>query len=324
MLSEQAKQVIAMMKSGWANRPAADPDKDPKLAAIEAVYAERAMVDNPNRIAKVPDKISVIPEMADGVYGEWLQYLNDAPDKIQDKVILFLHGGGFQTGSCLSRREMASNIGVRAKMDTFIINYRLAPEYKWPAGLMDCVTAFIWLLKKGYKPENITVIGESAGAAYTLTMCHYLRDHYLPLPGRICPFSPPADLLHKTDAWFTNLPNDAMLGRNASEEEIAELLEKAHNDELPFGNILFCTEEEAASPYVSPVRGSFKGFPKTLIEAGAYELLADDARWIYEKMTEEGVDVKLHMWDELFHVFALLPMPESDEVCEEIAAFARG
>ena len=80
MLSEEAKRVIDMMKAGWANRPAPDPDKDPKLAAIEGIYAERAMVDSPARIVKVPDRISVIPEMADGVYGEWLRYLEADPE----------------------------------------------------------------------------------------------------------------------------------------------------------------------------------------------------------------------------------------------------
>lgn len=324
MLSEQAKQVIAGMKKNWENRPTADPDKDPKLAAIEAVYAERAMVDNPKRPCTIPDKISVVPEVADGVYGEWLRYLEIAPEKIRDRVILFLHGGGFQTGSCLSRREMAANIGARAHMDTFIINYRLAPENPFPAGMDDCVTAFIWLVKQGYKPENITVVGESAGACLSLNICHFLRDHYLPLPGRIVPFSPLADQIDVYESRIYNLPNDAMLGRNVSEEEIRQMLEDLHAGKLPPAHSLYVTPEQGESPYASPIRGTFAGFPKTLIEVGEYELLYDDAVAIHEKMVKEGVDVKLHSWPELFHVFALLPMPEADEVCQEIAEFAMG
>ena len=323
MLSKEAIQVIAMMKEGWKDRPAPDPSMDPTLAALNAVYAERAQVDSPDRPAPVPDKISVTPAVADGVYGEWLTYLDAAEDKIRDKVILFLHGGGYQTGSCRSRRTMASNIGVRAKMDTFIINYRLAPEYHFPAGLDDCVTAYLWLVKKGYHPWNITVVGESAGAGLTLSMCHFLRDHDLPLPGRIVPFSPPSDLVHPTPSRIYNLPYDAMLGREISQEEIDRQVAEIKSGNGPIMSNFYVNEEEAASPYASPVRGGFEKFPKTLIEVGEKELLYDDAILIYEKMQEAGCDVTLHSWEGLFHVFALLPMPESDQVCEEIAAFAR-
>lgn len=325
MLSEQAKQIIAMMMEHRAAHSAApDPGKDPKLAAIEAVYAERAMVDNPKRIMKVPDKISVIPEMADGVYGEWLRYLDDAPDKLRDRAILFLHGGGFQTGYCLSRREMAAHIGSLAKMDTFIINYRLAPEYKFPAGLDDCVTAFLWLLKRGFHPDKITVIGESAGANLCLSMSHYLRDHYLPMPGRVVPFSPAVELHDIYESRITRIPTDAMLGRNISQEEIQELLEKLRSGDCPNTHSLYVTDEEAKSPYASPIRGDFSIFPKMLIEVGEAELLYDDAWMLYNKAKSQGADVRIHEWEGLFHVFALFEMPETDAVCEEIAAFARG
>lgn len=323
-LSEQAKEVIRQMKAGWNDRKAPDPNKDPRLAALEAVYAERAHVDNPAVPHFVPDRISVVPQMADGVYGEWLRYLDEAEDKLRERVILFLHGGGFQTGSCLSRRELASNIGVRAKMDTFIINYRLAPENPHPAALEDCVTAFIWLLKQGYKPENVTIVGESAGANLALCTCHFLRDHYLPLPGRIVPFSPPADLGRVFESRVYNLTKDAMMGRNATEEELEAMMKEVKEGVADRGLSFYATGEQTLSPYVSPIRGSFAGFPKTLIEVGEYEILYDDSVMLTEKMKAEGVDVTLHVWEELFHVFALLPMPEADEVCQEIADFARG
>lgn len=323
MLSEEAKQVINMMKAGWANRPAPDPDKDPKLAAIEGIYAERAMVDSPARVVKVPDRISVIPEMADGVYGEWLRYLEADPEKSRDKVILFLHGGGFQTGSCLSRREMASKISAYGKMDTFIINYRLAPEYRFPAGLDDCVTAFLWLLKKGYRPGDITVVGESAGANLCLCLSHYLRDHYFPMPGRIVPFSPVVELLDMYESRITKLPVDAMMGRSVSEEEIQEMLEELHSGNWPAGHSLYVTEEEGKSPYASPIRGDFSVFPRMLIEVGGDELLYDDACVLYEKAKSQGADVRLHVWEGLFHVFALFDMPETEAVLREIAEFAK-
>ncbi len=323
MLSEKAEKIIEMMKTQWENRPRQEEKKDPKLAALEGIYAERALVDDPNRIRKLPDKITVAPQMADGVYGEWLRYSDNLPGKLSDRVILFLHGGGFQTGSCLSRREMAARIGVYARMDTFIINYRLAPEYQFPAALDDCVTAFLWLLKQGYHPAKITVIGESAGANLCLCMSHYLRDHYLPLPGKIVPFSPVVDLMETFESEITNLPKDAMMGRNISQEEIQELLEKRKNGTLKRKRSFYVTEEEAGSIYASPIRGDFSVFPKMLIEVGRDEILYDHAVLLYQKAKEQGADVRIHVWEGLFHVFALFDMPETEEVSEEIAAFAR-
>lgn len=323
MLSEEARRVIERMKANWADKPAMDTDKRPQLAVIEEIYAERARVDNPKRIVKVPDKISVIPEMADGVYGEWLRYLDKDPEKRRDKVILFLHGGGFQTGSCLSRREMASKISVYGKLDTFIINYRLAPEYKFPAGLDDCVTAFLWLLKKGYNPENITVAGESAGANLCLCMSHYLRDHYFPMPGKIVSFSPVVELADMYESRITKLPKDALMGRNVSKEEIEEMLRVLHSGKWPAAHALYVTEEEGKSPYASPIRGDFYVFPKMLIEVGGDEILYDDACTLYEKAKSQGADVRIHVWEELFHVFALFDMPETEAVLQEIADFAK-
>lgn len=322
MLSEQAKEIIGFLKGHWSERMVQDPDMDPRLAALMAIYEERSRDDEPFNTMPFPDRLAVVPELADGVYGEWLTYLDELPDKNNDKVILFLHGGAFQTGSCKSRREMAAKIGLRAKMDTFIINYRLAPENPYPAGLMDCVTSFIWLLKKGYNPKNITVVGESAGAALAICMCHYMRDHYLPLPGKICPFSAPADLGEYTSSRIYNLPNDALLGREISQEDIEKGLEELKNGTYKKDISFYCKEEETSSPYVSPIRGDFYDFPKTLLEVGEKELLYEDSLLLYEKMKEQGADVKLHVWEDLFHVFALLPMPESDEVCMEIAEFA--
>lgn len=321
MLSTEAEKIITYMKEGWKHRPKEDPTKNPKLAAIEAVYAERAMVENPKLERKVPDRIAVIPDMADGVYGEWLRYLPEDTEKVTQQVILFLHGGGFQTGSCLSRRTMAAKISALAKVDTFIINYRLAPEYPFPAGLNDCVTAYLWLLKKGYQPEHITIAGESAGGNLTLAVCHYLRDHYFPLPGSAVVFSPAVNLEDVYESRITKLPTDAMLGREVTQEEMDRMLEQLHQGTLPSGHELYATEEEKKSPYVSPIKGDFTGFPRLLIEVGGDELLYDDACELYKKTKDQGVDVKLHVWEGLFHVFALFDMPETESVLKEIADF---
>lgn len=126
-----------------------------------------------------------------------------------------------------------------------------------------------------------------------------------------------------TASRIYNLPHDAMLGREVTEEEMTEMMK-----EFEAGPVIcdsfYATDEEARSPYASPICGDFKGFPRTLLECGEKELLYEDSVMLYEKMKADGVDVTFHEWEGLFHVFALLPMPEADQVCEEIAAFACG
>ncbi|HEY5561203.1 MAG TPA: alpha/beta hydrolase [Clostridiaceae bacterium] len=326
MLSKEAQQVIQMLRKGKEASEITRKDSingkvDPLLIEIQGIYAERKMVDENARKVPLKDKLTLIPNNADGVSGEWLQYLNTDPEKQKDKVILFLHGGGFNTGSALARRFMTGNIVCNAKVDAFSIDYRRCPEYKFPAHLEDCVTTFLWLLKKGYSPKNIIIIGESAGANLALCISLYLKDHYFPTPGGVCVFSPFVDFDGRYDSRITRTNRDPMLGSFFPESEIDNILQIYRSTEpIP---CLYCSVEEMKSPYVSPILGDFTDFPKLSIHVGSEELLYDDAIVLEKKAIAAGVQVTLHEWEGMFHCFPIFDTPEGDEACMEIGKFVR-
>ena len=109
---------------------------------------------------------------AGGVDGEWIAGSN-AP---RDKAILYFHGGGFRLGSVASHRELIARISEASGCRVLAINYRLAPEYRFPASLEDAFLAYAWMLDQGLKPENIVFAGDSAGGNLVLTTMLGLRE----------------------------------------------------------------------------------------------------------------------------------------------------
>ena len=324
MISKEAAAAAEMLKNGRKMRSQGKaPEGDPQFLRIQGIYAERNMLNERAKSYVLPDKLSLEYETAEGVHGEWLRYLSQDPEKDKEKIILFAHGGGFASGSALSRRSLAAKLALASKMDLYSLDYRQCPEYKFPAPVDDMVTVFLWLLKKGYAPQNIMLFGESAGANLVLALPLYLKDHYLPLPGAVCAFSPPVDMFAKYDSRITKLKTDAMIGADFDDSEIPKMLEELRAQTEPRDS-LYCSAQEVYSPYASPIRGDLSGFPRLMIQVGELEPLYDDAVDLAAKAKAAGVEVVYHEWEGLFHVFALFDCPETTEVCQEIAQFFKG
>ncbi|MBQ6450319.1 MAG: alpha/beta hydrolase [Solobacterium sp.] len=318
MVSKEAQAVIDMLFEGKRRKKAMPKPADPRLALIDSIYAERHMTDERGRNTPLPEKLTRTDDNADGVLGEWLRYTGE--DRQEGKVILFVHGGAFNTGSAVSRRNLTARLVLASHIDSFSINYRLCPEYKYPAHLDDCVTAYLWLLKKGYAPQNIYFFGESAGANLVLSTTLYLKDHYFPVPGAVCAFSPSTNYDTGFASRITRANRDPMIGELYDEEEEKEALAQYHRGEYRRLN-LYCTEKEGKSPYCSPCYGDYTGFPRLMINVGTEEMLYDDAQAVYAKAKEAGVDVTLREWEGLFHVFVLFDIPEARIALQEIADF---
>jgi len=305
-------------------------EQNPLLAEYRRIYEERQAVDRAGRETPLGDRLALTEVLADGVRSEWLRLPDHDPAKIKDRVMLFLHGGGFTTGSAVSRRAFCANITRKACVDSFSINYRQAPEYRYPSSLEDCVSAYLWLLKSGYAPERITVVGESAGATLALSLVHFLRDHYFPLPGGVCAYSPAVDINYNPllESHVRNFNKDALIGAPVSDDVIEAMLAAFRSGKEPpeFSAFreMYITEEEARTAYASPIMGNYSGFPRLMIQTGECDMLLDDALILHRKAESAGVDTLLHVWEGLFHVFAFFDMPESEALCGEIAEFVAG
>ena len=127
---------------------------------------------------------------AGGVDGEWISPAN-APE---DKAILYFHGGGFRIGSVASHRDLIAQIALASGCRVLAINYRLAPEHRFPAALDDALAAYGWMLDRGLKPGNVAFAGDSAGGNLVLAAMLALRERGLPLPVAAVLMSPWTDL----------------------------------------------------------------------------------------------------------------------------------
>ncbi|MBI5962839.1 MAG: alpha/beta hydrolase fold domain-containing protein [Chloroflexi bacterium] len=118
-------------------------------------------------------------------------------NSLTDQVLLYLHGGGFVFGLIPPHLQMGAYLAQKMGMRILMVDYRLAPNFPFPAALDDCVTAYLWLMKQGILTQNIVVAGDSAGGNLTVTMLMKLRDSGNSLPAAAACLSPVTDLTPK-------------------------------------------------------------------------------------------------------------------------------
>jgi len=171
------------------------------------VAAQRAAFEKAGRMIKPPRNIRVRAVIAGGVLGEWIE----PPHTQNGAVILYLHGGGFMMGSPDTHRALAARIALASHARALVLDYRLAPEYPFPAALEDAVTAYRWLLAQGTTPEQIVFAGDSAGGGLALAALHYLGDAGDPLSAGVVCLSPLTDMEGTGESVVTRAQADPIL-----------------------------------------------------------------------------------------------------------------
>lgn len=221
-------------------------------------------------------------------------------------IIFYLHGGGYAAGSISSHRDLIDRLAHHAKRKVLAIEYRLAPEHPFPAGLEDSLRAYRGLLRDGYAPEEIAIGGDSAGAGLTLATLFCLRDAGNPLPGAAFLISPWVDVDTSRPSIFENAAWDYVT-----------------RDGLRAFARLYAPAEAHRNPLVSPVFGDFQGLPPLLVHAGDIEGLRDDALAVKERADEAGVPCELRIFEDMFHAFHVLAAicPQAEPAIQDIARF---
>lgn len=225
------------------------------------------------------------------------------------KIILQLHGGGYVGGMRNAYRVFAGLYNeVSHRMSVLTIDYRVAPENPYPAALEDAYAAYCWLIAQGWFGEQIILAGDSAGGGLAMALCHYLKDHGMQLPGGIIAMSPWTDLTASGESYDTNYERDPLFGKT--------------RDSLIY-NKDYVGENNPVDAYISPLFGDFRDFPPMLIQVGSYEMLLSDSVSVAAKAREQGVKVRLSIYEGMFHIFqmAALLLPESKRAWVEIGKF---
>jgi len=267
MASEELAKVIAMIKS---------VPRDPS-ASVERMRGAMEKVSE-----HVARDVKCEAVSAGGVPAEWIV----PPGAAGDRVILYLHGGGYVMGSINTHRAMIARIARASEAKALALNYRMAPEDPFPTAVDDATAAYRWLLAQGYKPGKIVISGDSAGGGLTLATLLALRDAGTPLPAAAVPISPWADLEGTGASVETRAAADPMVDK-------AGLLRMAG---------MYAGDSDPKNPLISPIYGDYKGLPPMLIQVGDAEILLDDATRVAERARSAGVKVELEAWPDMFHV----------------------
>ena len=267
-----------------------------------AIPVQRKKLDKLMGTAPLPWGVSARKVNIRGLSALWIDV-----DAKNQRTLLFLHGGAYNIGSINSHKELAARLGKAAKANVLLIDYRLAPEHAFPAGLDDAVMAYQWLLRQGYKASNISIVGDSAGGGLALAAAIKLRDTGIPLPACLCLISPWTDLTMSGDSVKSNATKDIMLNP-------AWMRLMAHN---------YAGPDKLADPLASPHYGEYKGLPPIIIHVGADELILSDSERLASKAKENGVEVTIDINPDMWHIWHIHAgfMPEAKKALKKLGRF---
>jgi acetyl esterase/lipase len=306
MASPQLARVIEYLR-GLAAEAA-------KAGASGDVAANRRIVDaygdvDPS-VRRIDAEVGRVA--AAGVPCEWLL----APGADPERRLLYIHGGGWTSGGLESHRPLSARISAATGCAVLAVDYRLAPEHPFPAGLDDCIAAYRWLRENGpggaAPARSVFVAGDSAGGNLTLALLLALKQRALPLPNAAVPISPSTDFLATGDSFRTRAERDPILTMGPEGLRMLSL-------------VYLQGRAKPEDPLASPLYGDFRGLPPLLFQVGDAEVLLDDSTRAAERARAAGVDVTLEVWPEMPHVWhAFAPfLPEATRAIEQLGAFVR-
>jgi len=285
---------------------------DRAIARIRAVYRSwnrdttvaRMRSDWDEAFGGTTAPVTCEPVTAGSVDGEWIQPVN-AP---KDRAVLFFHGGGFRIGSVASHRDLIAQIAVASGCRVLAINYRLAPEHRFPAALDDALSAYDWLLRQGLEPANVAFAGDSAGGNLALAAMLALRQRALPMPAAAALMSPWTDLAATGASYVSRAEADPIHQRPM-------ILALAKN--------YLGEQGDPCDPLVSPLYADLRNLPPLLIQVGDRETVLDDSVMLADKAGAAGVGIDLQVWDGMIHVFQMFgaELAEAHRAIADIARF---
>ena len=270
-----------------------------ELAALTAVMREggpdlaappaQARAEFEALLAKVPvaSDLKIEAATAGGVPGLWV----DATGVRPDRVMLYIHGGGYISGSANGYRSLVGELGRASKARALAIDYRLAPEHPFPAAVDDGVAAYRSLLDRGLAAKSIVFVGDSAGGGLVVTTMMAVRDAGLPLPAAGVSISPWLDLECSGASMKTKAETDLALNREA-------LLHAGRSYRA-------ANAGDGRGGQLAPLNGNLSGLAPLLIQVGSAEILLDDSTRLAARAGAADVSTRLEVWPNMPHVWHL-------------------
>lgn len=290
MPSAEHEHVVALMGGG--------------LALDElSIEEQRAVMEASADLFPAEADVRALEVDAGGVPADWVSVEASEPDR----VVLYLHGGGYVMGSRNTHRGLAGRIARAARARVLLPEYRLAPEHPFPAAVEDATACWRWLLAEGQAPDRAAIAGDSAGGGLALATLLALQQAGEKLPACAVGLSPWTDLEGSGPTAEPGAVDDPMLtpeGVRSGGRQYAEF-DRRH-------------------PLAAPLHGDPTGLPPLLLQVGTREILLSDSTRFAEKARGAGVDVTLEVEEGLIHVWQIFPdVPEARAAVERVGAFIR-
>jgi acetyl esterase/lipase len=291
--STEADFLRALYQS-WSDRMTANP--------ALTIADLRGLFDEWHQPTLEPEGVTYKSETVAGVEALWALPLDADPRK----VILYTHGGGFAVGSAASHRKLAGHLAKHLGVTAIVLDYRRAPEHPFPAQLEDATAVYRALLARGFKAQDITTSGDSAGGNLAIATVLKLRDDGVALPGAVIAFSPWLDMEHVGKTLQTNAATDALVSKAVLEA---------------MSGMFLGEQGSRTNPLANPLKANYTGFPRLYLTAGSLETLLDNATDLAGIAKAAGVDVTLSVVDGMQHVFPFLAgrAVEADDEMRRIA-----
>lgn len=253
-----------------------------------------------------PKGTRIDPAMLGPLSGEWVC----GPGADVDAAILYLHGGAFVFGSPATHRELAARLSSVGAARVLSLDYRLAPEFPFPAAMDDAKTAYRWLLERGYRPARLAVGGDSSGAGLALQTLLSLRNEGEQMPCAAFFMSPVTDwVTFEGESYVTRAGLDPLV----------------NPAQCRYTSSLYAGKQTDDDPLLRPTVMSLAGLPPLWIHVGDHEVLLSDAKRLAERALQDGVEVEFKAWPGLWHVFqtAARYVPESRRSLQDLGGFLR-
>ena len=227
----------------------------------------------------------------------------------EDVVVVYFHGGAYMYGSGEDAAAVLLPVYEELGVRGLSVDYRLAPQYPFPAAVNDAVAVYRGLLTQGYAPGKIAFAGASAGGGLALAAALSLRDAGDPLPAAIAVIGAWVDFAATGDSIITIKDWDTWYDLDDDTVHIAA----------------YASDHDLRNPLISPLYGDFTGFPPLLVQTGTREIGLSECVLLAQKARRQGVDVTLDVWDGMWHVWHMMwpDIPESREACHDIAVFLK-
>ena len=290
MSAQELESVIMMLRTSAPDLGAPPPQARENFEAM---------------LAGIPLAGDVVFETATvgGVPARWAT----APGVSREKVVLYLHGGGYLIGSSFGYRPLFSALARAAGARGLALDYRLAPESPFPAAVDDAVSGYRGLLDLGIEPGAIAIAGDSAGGGLTVAMLVAARDAGLPMPAAAVAISPWADM----ECSGASMSSKAAVDPTLIREGLVGLGSVYLNGASP------------RSALASPIYANLAGLPPLLIQVGSAEILLDDATRLAAAAGAADVEVQLEICARMPHVWHLFAfaLSEAREAIDRAGAF---